>query len=237
MWVSVLLLALAVNLEPTRICLVPLLLARDRPRQQLIAFLAGNLTMSLGFGLLALFSFRHVPLATASVDGGLVKIVLGAIALVAAVVMALRWMSRRQAEAQGTAGPRGGLEENRPSLADPVAERFRKLLRKTGSPWLVGLIGMGVGLPSPDYLGVLAIIATSQHAPAEQVVALVTFVLMGSLVTLALLAGFVVAPDQTLDLAVRFGNWTRSRSQIEYAALVALVGCLMIVLGITAARP
>ena len=55
MWVSVLLLALAVNLEPTRICLVPLLLARDRPRRQLIAFLAGNLTMSLGFGLLALF--------------------------------------------------------------------------------------------------------------------------------------------------------------------------------------
>jgi hypothetical protein len=80
MWVSVLLLALAVNLEPTRICLVPLLLARDRPRRQLIAFLAGNLTMSLGFGLLALFAFRHVPLATASVDGGLVKIVLGAIA-------------------------------------------------------------------------------------------------------------------------------------------------------------
>jgi hypothetical protein len=69
------------------------------------------------------------------------------------------------------------------------------------------------------------------------VAALVTFVFMGSLVTLAPLAGFAVAPDRTLTLAVRFGSWTRSRSQIEYAALLALVGCLLIVLGITTARP
>ena len=131
MWVSVLLLALAVNLEPTRICLVPLLLARDRPRQQLIAFLAGNLTMSLGFGLLALFSFRHVPLATASVDGGLVKIVLGAIALVAAVVMALRWMSRRQAEAQGTAGPRQRYRAS--ALLQAKLQSVELGVRKNGS--------------------------------------------------------------------------------------------------------
>ncbi len=52
MWMTVLLLAITVNFEPTRIGLVPLLLARDKPLLQLWAFLAGSVTVSLTAGFL-----------------------------------------------------------------------------------------------------------------------------------------------------------------------------------------
>ena len=227
MWLSVLLLGLAVNLEPTRICLVPLLLTRESPRQQLIAFLAGSMAVSLGFGLFALFLAHQIPFATSKLDGGRVKIILGTIALVIATILALLWIAGRRSEHHR----RADFDGSRFVQADRFSERFRKVLRKGRSPLVAGLIGMGVGLPSPDYVGVLTIIATSGAPPSQHAAALVAFVLTGSLVVLLPLAGFVVSPDQTLALAVRFGDWTRSRSQIEYAGLLAVVGCLLIVLG------
>ena len=89
-----------------------------------------------------------------------------------------------------------------------------------------------MGLPSVDYLAVLIIIGTSQRSQPEQAAALVTFVLLGSLVVMVPLIGYIIAPAKTLDVIERFAAWTRSRSQIEYAGLLALIGVLLIGLGI-----
>ena len=61
MWTTVLVLAIAVNFEPTRIGLVPLMLVRPRPLLQLFAFLCGCLAMTLSIGLLVLFVSTEVP--------------------------------------------------------------------------------------------------------------------------------------------------------------------------------
>lgn len=220
---TVLLLALAVNLEPTRIGLVPLLLSRRHPILQLLAFFLCAFTTTLSFGLLVLFVFHRNPFGTAGDNGAKIQIGLGVVALLVAAVMALHAFqsSRRPARP----------ESESLSAADKFADMVRRVLDRGGSPWIAGLVGVSTGLPSPDYLAMLVVIGTANVPPAEQAAALVVFSILGSLVVIIPLVGCLLAPAKTLDLANRFGAWTRSRSRIEYAMLLALVGTLFIVLG------
>lgn len=224
MWMSVLLLALAVNLEPTRIGIVPLLLARERPLLQLVSFLAANLTLSLGFGMLVLFVLHRNPLALGSSTSGQAQIAIGAIALAIAGVMAGRWIIVRRRNQLG--------QEHGGSGPGKLTEMVRRILRKGRSPWFAALVGLGVGLPSVDYIAVLAVIATSGAPSSHQAAALVSFVITGSMVVLLPLLGFLMAPAKTLHFVDRFGTWVRSRSLIEYAGLLAVVGCVLIGLGL-----
>lgn len=230
MWLTVLLLALALNLEPTRIGLVPLLLTREKPLLQLLAFLAGNLTVSFGFGLLVLFVLHRNPFGSDNFSGGQVQTAVGLVVLVIAAILAARWLAVRRRKVHDT----GGSDPSAQPGSRPIhtfTNTVRQILRKGRSPWLAALVGTGAGLPSVDYMAVLAIIATSQAAPPEQAAALLSFILVGSLVVLAPLLGFLMAPAATLRLVNGFGAWIRARSQIEYALLLAAVGCLLIVLG------
>lgn len=228
---TVLLLAIAVNFEPTRIGLVPLLLAREKPLLQLVAFLVGNLTVSTGFGVLVLFVFHRNPFGTSSSNGGIAQIAIGATALLISAVLALRWLSTRRRSNESLPAAGAPAQTVQPRRVDKFTGAVRKILRKGRSPWLAGLVGVSTGLPSPDYLAVLVIIATSNTSPTQQLAALITFVLTGSLVVLGPLIGFLAAPAKTLAVVDRFGAWTRSRSQAEYAGLLAAVGCLLVVVG------
>ena len=202
MWTTVLLLALALNLEPTRIGLVPLLLSRQKPMLQLLAYFVAGTTITLGFGLLVLFVFHRNPFGAGS-NGGTPQIIVGTLALLAAAAMGVREIRLRRGRASQTENPGGAV--------DKFTTAVKTLLGKGRSPWFAALVGMLAGLPSVDYLAVLVVIATSKAAPAEQAAALITFTVVGSLVIIAPLIGYLVAPARTLDLVNRFGAWTRSR--------------------------
>jgi len=224
-WFTVLALAGAVNFEPTRIGLVPLLLAREQPVRQLLAYLVGSVTVSLSFGMAALFTFDRLPFASNSSSGGKAQIALGIVALAVAVAMAVLWLRARK---RGEVVSSDLVDSGK---ADKFTTSVRRILIKGRSPWLAGLIGVGVGLPSVDYLAVLIIIATSGTPRIEQAGALLAFTLIGSLVVIAPLISYVIAPAKTLAVLVRFGIWVRSRSRIEYAGLLGLIGFLFIGLG------
>jgi len=241
MWLTVLVLAIAVNFEPFRIGLVPLLLARPRPLAQLLAFLAASLAVSLSFGLLILFVFQQNPFGTTVSDAGKVQIGVGAFALALSAGLAVRWiLSRRSvvnSAGPGEPAPAAGPSEaptGRPRLArraGDLSESMKALLRKGQAPWVAGLVGGTLSLPSVDFLALLIIIATSKANPGEQVSALVTFLIIGSSVVMAPLIGYLIAPERTMEILSRFGAWSRSRSLIEYAALLALIGVLLIAVG------
>jgi len=222
---TVLALAIAVNFEPTRIGLVPLLLARKQPLLQLLAYLVGSFTVSLTVGMSALFAFDRLPFGSNSFNGGKAQIAVGILALAIATILAVRWMRARKTLDQVSSGP------TESSRADNLTKSFRRVLVRGQSPWLAGLIGVGVGLPSVDYIAVLIIIATSGTPRVEQAAALLVFTLIGSLVVMAPLISYLLAPTKTLDVLTRFGTWIRSRSRIEYAGLLALIGLLLIGLG------
>ena len=220
MWTSILVLALALNFEPTRFALVPMLLSRRNPVVQLLAYTAGSFAVSLVFGLLILFVFRHNPLGTNASTGGWAQIVVGVVALIIALIMAVRWSRARGKEPVDPVSP---VDAEKISGVDKVFVGARAILRKGGSPWFAGLLGMGVGLPSVDFLAVLVIIATS-HTPAVEQTA-------GGFVVMAPLIGYLFAPAKTLRRIQQFAAWSRSRSQIEYAGILTLVGAVLVAVG------
>jgi len=236
-WTSVLVLAIAVNLEPTRIGLLPLLLSRRQPLLQLLAYLVGSLTISLGFGLAVLFVFDESVFGTSASGGGKAQIAVGVLALLVAAVMAVRGLRTRRGSGVPSTVPADaggdGLEDRPASAVDKFTVAVRRILGKGSSPWFAGLVGAGTGLPSVDYLAVLLIIATSGKPPVVQTAALITCVTVSSLVILGPLVSYLLAPAKTLAAIDRFNAWTRSRSTLEYAGLLALIGCLLIGLGIS----
>lgn len=201
--------ALAVSLEPFRIGMTVLMLNRPRPHLQLLAFLGGGFVMGITVGLTVLFVFQRRPLGSASLTLPKVQILIGLLALLAATVVA--W---------------GRLGGPRPPT------RARRLLRGR-SLWVAGAAGLGIALPSVDYLAALAVIVASGTAAMTQVAALLTFnVVAFALVEVPLIA-YLLAPQRTRALMATLDHWIRSRRRAEVAALLTAVGCVLLVVGIT----
>lgn len=212
MLLTVLVMAVAVSLEPFRIGMTVVMLNRPRPMLQLLAFLGGGYLMGMTVGLVVLFVLRrrlpvsdHFTLPT-------VQILLGVLALLAAaaVVTKDRW-----------SGPR----------RESLAPRAKRLLAGE-SLWLAGVAGLGLALPSVDYLAALAVILASGAAVATQVGALVMFHIVAfSAVEIPLLA-YLFAPRATLTQIARVHEWIRSRRRVEVATLLAVVGTVLLTAGL-----
>lgn len=210
MLITVLVMALAVSLEPFRIGMTVLMLNRPRPVLQLAVFLCGGFAMGISVGLVVLFVLRRTMPGASQVSLPTVQLVIGTLALLAAAVVATtdltRWLGP---------GP-GKLASllNGPSL------------------WVAGVAGLGIALPSVDYLAALAVILASGTAALSQVGALVLFHLVAfGLVEIPLLAA-AVAPQPTRAAMTAVHDWIRSRRRVEVATLLAVVGGVLLALGI-----
>lgn len=208
MWITVLVMAIAVSLEPFRIGMTVLMLNRPRPILQLFAFLTGGFAMAATVGLVVLFLFRPALLGSAHVTLPNVQIVIGVLALLMAALLAM------------------GV-----TPAPKLPTQARRLAYGP-SLWVAGVAGLGIALPSVDYLAVLAVIVASRAAATTQLGALLMFnVVAFALVELPLLA-YLVAPDKTRARMAALNDWIRSRRRREVAALLAGVGCVLLVAGI-----
>jgi hypothetical protein len=214
MWITILVMAVAVSLEPFRIGMTVLMLNRPQPMLQLLAFLCGGFVMGTSVGVAVLFVLRPVLSRSTHFTLPNVQIVIGALALLAAAVLAATIQSRR-----GNAG------------SGRLATGARRLMNGR-SLWVAGVAGLGIALPSVDYLAALAVIMASGAAAATQVGALLTFnVVAFALVEVPLLA-CVVAPDRTRALMIALHDWIRARRRLEVAALLTAVGCFLLAVGI-----
>ena len=208
MWITALVMAIAVSMEPFRIGMTVLMLNRPRPTLQLLAFLSGGFAMAATVGLVVIFAFRPGLLGSAHFTLPKVQIVIGASAVLMAAVVATGVMPAPKFPAQARGLARG------PSL------------------WVAGAAGLGIALPSIDYLAVLAVIVASGAAPSTQVGALLVFnVVAFALVELPLVA-YLLAPDRTRVLMSALNDWIRSRRRRGVAAVLAAVGCALLVAGI-----
>jgi len=214
MWITILVMAVAVSLEPFRIGMTVLMLNRPRPTLQLLAFLCGGFVMGTAVGLAVLFLVRPAVAGSTHFTLPNVQIVIGVLALLAAALVATRILARRDKPGPGK-----------------VATQARRLLNGR-SLWVAGVAGLGIALPSVDYLAALAVITASGAAAATQVGALLTFnVVAFALVEVPLLA-YLIAPDRTRARMAATHTWIRSRRRQEVAALLASVGCILLAVGI-----
>ena len=212
MWITILVMAVAVSLEPFRIGMTVLMLNRPRPMLQLVVFLCGGYAMGMTVGLVVLFVFRRRLLGSAYFTLPKVQILIGALALLVAAALAVR--------------------SGRVAAPAKLSTRVQGLLSRH-SLWVSGLAGMGIALPSVDYLAALAVILASGAAAMAQVGALLMFnVVAFSLVQIPLVA-YLLAPDKTRASMGALNDWIRSRRRAEVATLLAGVGCVLLAVGLT----
>lgn len=213
MFVTVLVMAFAVSFEPFRIGMTVLMLNRPRPALQLLAFLLGGFAMATTVGLVVLFVFRRRLLGYTYFTLPKVQILIGFLALSAAVVVALD-VPRR-------------LGCSRPARLARPAQR----LLSGHSLSVAGIAGLGIALPSVDYLATLAVILASGAAALTQVAVLLMFnVVAFALVEIPLLA-YLLAPSATAMSMTALHNWIQSRRRLEVALLLAAVGCVFLAVG------
>jgi hypothetical protein len=202
--------AFAVSVEPFRIGMTVLMLNRPRPALQLLAFLCGGFAMGMTVGLVVLFVFRRRLLGSTYFTLPKVQILIGFLALLVAVVVAVP-----------------GRLGSRPARLARPAQR----LLSGHSLAVAGITGLGIALPSVDYLAALAVILASGASALTQVALLLMFnVVAFALVEIPLLA-YLLAPKTTAMSMTALHNWIRSRRRLEVAMLLAAGGCVFLAVG------
>jgi Sap, sulfolipid-1-addressing protein len=237
MWITVLVMALAVIFEPIRLGLAVLMLNRRRPMLQLFTFLCGGFTMGIGVGLVILFILRTTPLA-GNFTVAQAQIVAGLLALLVAVVLATHVFARkliRRVPANAAVGADGGvdlLEPTPPASLKRLSARAREFLQGD-SLHVAWVSGLAVALPSANYLGAMAAILASGAGPAEQAQALLLFNVVAFTLVEIPLVSYLAAPQKTRAFMAALQEWLRTRSHWEFAVLLAAGGCFLIALGVS----
>lgn len=217
--------ALAVSLEPFRIGMTVLMLNRPKPLLQLLAFVAGGFAMGLTVGATVLFLLRRVLLRSTYFTLPRVQILIGALALAAAAGLAAKIAADRRRGSRGVPPDR--------DRAGPawLTTRLRRLLDGR-SLWVAAAAGLGIALPSVDYLAALALILASAAPVMTQLGALLMFnVIAFSLVEIPLVA-YLLAPTATRAAMTALQDWIRSRRRIEVAGLLVAVGLVLLAAGL-----
>jgi hypothetical protein len=221
MWITLLAMAVAVSLEPFRIGMTVLMINRPQPLLQLLVFLAGGFAMGTTVGLIVLFVLRPA-LGSAHFTLPTVQIVVGAVLLINAALVASGLRVGRGDD--GFAG----LASRR---LEPLATRTRQLLNGR-SLRTAAVAGLGIALPSVDYLAVLALIVASGAAATVQVGALLVFnVVAFGFVEIPLIC-YLVAPDRTRAALSELQDWLRTRRRRAVIILLTVVGCVLLAAGL-----
>ncbi|MGO9158010.1 GAP family protein [Mycobacterium sp.] len=235
MWITVLVMALAVIFEPIRLSLGVLMLNRRRPMLQLFTFLCGGFTMGIGVGLVILFILRTTPLA-GNFTVAQAQIVAGLLALLVAVVLATNVLTRkliRRVPASAAVGGDGGvdlLESTPPGGLKRLSARAQEFLQGD-SLHVAWVSGLAVALPSANYLGAMAAILASGAGPPAQAQALLLFNVVAFTLVEIPLVSYLAAPQKTRAFMAALQEWLRTRSYREFAVLLAVGGCFLLVLG------
>ena len=217
MWLPLLAMAVAVSLEPFRIGMTVVMMNRPRPALQLVAFLAGGFIMGISVGLVAVFALRPA-MDSPHLSAPKIQIAVGGLLLLNAALLAIGRFGNSSSDrswpwAQG--------------VWERITLRGRQILEGR-SLWGAGVAGLGIALPSVDYLAALALIVASGTAAGVQVSALVLFnVVAFALVEIPLLS-YLVAPDRTRGFLAGLQGWMREQGRRGVAVMLAVVGGVLL---------
>jgi len=210
LWTSLLLLALAINAEPTRLGLIALMLTRSRPVRFLVLFLGSGLSLNLSAGFVVLFLLNHTAIAPIHRQPYWVQISLGAAFVLIGIVVLIK--------------PLGGAYTR-------IVRRFKPFSAGEFRAFPV-VAGTLLGLPSLEFLALLGLISHSGAEPLEQVAALLAFQAAANLVILIPVVGIILRPSETKAAVQAFAEWIRPWRRQYIGVLAMLLGLLLVVTGI-----
>ncbi|MFI5506563.1 GAP family protein [Mycobacterium sp. NPDC051804] len=211
MWITLLVMAVVVSLEPFRVGMTVLMLNRPRPLRQLLAFLGGGFAMGVTVGLVVLFVVRSA-VRPEQFTLPRVQVAIGALALLIAAMLSVL-----------------------PTRVRPGRDRvsaWGRRLAGGSSLRLAAVAGLGIALPSIDYLAALAVIAASGAPASTQIAALLTFNAMAFVFVEIPLLAYLMAPGRTQAATTSLYASLRSRGRRGFAVLLAVIGCVLLSVGL-----
>ena len=235
MWTTVIVLALALNLEPNRLGVIGLLLLRPEPIRQLLVFLCSSFVVNSATGLIVLFMVNRGSVLKGDSSSAIMQIGVGTLALlVAAVLLTSIRMPGGKGRAPGAPAPTGestGVPSTGLALVDNFTKRAGRLVEGR-SLWFAGALGVGIALPSVDFVALLLLIASSGEPIKVQVTALFTFLFVANTILLIPMIGYFAAKEKTIRTLENLRSWVLARSRRDYAVLLAIAGALMVTVGL-----
>lgn len=214
---DVIVLGLASVVRPTSMAAVYAFLAARSPTQLLIAYLAAGLALSLTVGIAAV-TVIHVnppPPTVTSSGRDVVNIVLGVVALGAALHY------RRRTPPDTPIEPR----PERP----PSALRSRLQEPTVSSAAVAGVV---THLPGVFYLGALAAIVATRPGLVAGLLQVGLYNLLWYAVPLAALAAWTWRPETTRGTAKRLTEWVQEHKVALVVAVFVLVGAYLLTTGV-----
>ncbi len=231
---TILALALAAAVYPQLLAVVVVILTRPGPRRLLWACYLGAVSVSLGCGVAVLLVFRDrngVAGTTSHRLGASVYLVVGVIAvLVAALVASERGRGLLGSSFTRLRSRDGDRPERSLSVHRVKASAEHALHR--GSVLVAAGVGLILGIPGPFDLLAVGRLARGGYSLIASILALVAFNLVKfALIEIPILS-FAIDPGGTAARVDRFSAWMRENQVKIIAAVVGVIGLLLIGRGI-----
>ncbi len=223
---NIALLAVACMFWPLLLVVVVIAFETGQPMRILVWFYLGGLLTTLAVGSALVFGLQDSPLMSGSrlpaAPG--VDIVIGLLALLAAVLV---WrVDQRRKRAEATREPRKKRSRS--------SERMQQLVEHGGPLSFAAGIVASI-FPSPIVLLAMADIAQLPYATLPTLFVILGFYLIMFTFVEAPIVGFVVAPERTRSSAVSAKAWLdRNLLRLAFWAL-AIIGVFQVIRGIVGA--
>ena len=257
MWGIVLMSTFLAAVDFIRLGVTLLLISRPQPIFNLLAYWVGCLVASVPGVLVPLLVLHYVPVfrpftqglattvtgALSSTTGRHVQLGMGALALVVAALLAVRYAARQRAQLPMTVSTSTLVEQPRHPVfyllgraADPQNESaIWRLLRRahnaweSGSTWMAFVIGWLSGPPPLEALVLITAIVASGAALGTQVAAGMAFVIGMLAVVEFILISYLAKPTNTEALILRLQEGVRAHQRWVFVAIAAGMGSWMVV--------
>ena len=231
---TILLLGLAAAVYPQLLAVVVVILTRPRPKALLWACYLGSLFVAVGcaIALLAIFRSDGSVAGTSSHRlGPSAYLVAGIIAVVVAIFVATR---RARAAPGGDSARRPRRDQSSEGVPGAVQRATSGAHRALGEGSLAfaAVVGAMLAVPGPFDLLAFGHMARGGYTTIELGVLIVVFTLLKFLLIEVPIVGYTISPARTAAHVGRFSTWMHANKLEVIAAVVGLIGLVLIVRGI-----
>ncbi|HUA46641.1 MAG TPA: GAP family protein [Solirubrobacteraceae bacterium] len=232
---SIILFALAAAVYPQLLAVVVIILTRPSPRPLLWACYLASFVVSVGASVLifAVFQSRGSVAGTSSHRlGPAAYLTFGTIAVFVAILMT----SRRGRELFHRERPASDRRRPRRRLRSETVARTRARAERSlsdGSLVIAGLVGVLLGVPGPFDLLALGRLARNGYGALAAAGAMVFFALVKFVLIEVPIACYAIDPGGTATRVSRLSGWLHTNELVVVAAVVGLVGLVLIGRGIS----
>ena len=234
---AVIVLSLLAAVDPVRIGITAMLIARPRPMLNLFAFWVGGIAAGIAVPVIVLYALRDITLSAMRVwvssSGSpivvYVQVAIGVLAVSLAVLLAVRLATRQRAPAPASDGGSAALLPQPESKPRGLSIRERLERNSLATAFVAGL---ALATPPVEYIAAIIAIVTVEPTVATQFAAALGFTLVAFTVVEVPLVTYLLAPAQTLAVVQRMNGWISERRDAIPTVVVAVVGVLLVAGGI-----